>query len=478
VSNLSNYPITKTKPWDHQVTAWNKSKNLPAYYYALDMGTGKSKCAIDNINGHEDNMVLIVCPKSVISVWPKQFAIHSGRDFEVITLPPTKVPIKKKIPKLKMQIDHAIMAHKPLAFVVNYESFWREPLGPIRNKYDQITGTGFILSYNWDCLVMDEAHHIKSPGGKAAWGAKRLGYAINRKLFLSGTPFPHSPLDIYAQFRALDPSIFGTNFSRFKQKYCVMGGYEMRQVIAWENVDELHDKFYSIAYRVKKEDVLDLPPFTDETREFKLCNAARKVYDDIEKEFISEITSAKLGGLKISVSNALVKMLRLTQMTAGITQLDNGRRMTLDTGKIDEIKEIIIDLPEKEPIVVCCRFKQELGNIKDLCRSLGRHCGELSGAQNDIDQWQNGNYDVLAVNIRSGREGIDLTRSAYCIFSSTGCSLGDYNQFRDRFHRPGQTRPVTYYHVLAKNSVDKKIMNALKKREQVVESVLSNMQNP
>jgi len=92
------YPKTKVKPWDHQVEAWNRSQGLPSYYYALDMATGKSKAAIDNINGHNDHSVLIICPKSVIPVWPKQFEIHSAEPFDVVVMPATKTPIKKKLP--------------------------------------------------------------------------------------------------------------------------------------------------------------------------------------------------------------------------------------------------------------------------------------------------------------------------------------------------------------------------------------------
>jgi len=287
---------------------------------------------------------------------------------------------------------------------------------------------------------------------------------------------PHSPLDIYAQFRTLDSSIFGTNYSIFKQEYCVMGGYEMKQIIRWKNLDKLHKKFYSIAYRVKKEDVLDLPPTIDIDRYFDMCMAAKKVYKELEDELISFIVNMKgAPALKVSVDNALVKMLRLTQMTAGMTQLDDGRMMILDTGKIDEIKEILIDLPMEEPVVIATRFKKELQNVKDVCKKLGRTCGELSGDQNDVEEWQANKFNCLAANIRSGREGIDLTRSAYCIFSSTGLSLGDYKQFRARFDRPGQTRSVTYFHILANRSVDIKIRKALKNREQVVESVLANI---
>ena len=123
-------------------------------------------------------------------------------------------------------------------------------------------------------------------------------------------------------------------------------------------------------------------------------------------------------------------------------------------------------------------FKQELQNVKDLCSKLGRSCAELSGKMNQLEEWQHGQFNCIAVNIRSGREGIDMTRTAYCIFSSSGCSLGDFNQFMARFHRPGQTRPVTYYHILAEKSVDIKISRALKQKEKVIESVLEDLSTP
>jgi len=461
-----NYPPSKTKPWDHQVKAWNLAKNRKSFYYAMDMGTGKTKAAIDYCNGLGLSSVLIVCPKNVIEVWPEQFDLHSYNNYSVV-YDPSKLSVAKKTENFRRQISHSIIKGLPIALVVNYESFWREPLGPIRNKRGTIIKPGLLMSYNWEGLILDEAHRIKSPGGKASWGAKAIAGQIEHKLWLSGTPMPHSPLDIYSQYRALSPYVFGTNFSRFRQHYCIMGGYEMRQVIQWVNKQEMHDKIFDRMYMVKKRDVLDLPPVLHVNRPVLLSPKMQKIYNEFDKEFFAKVATGE-----ITADNALVKLLRLTQMTAGIVQLDDGTRTYQDTSKLDEIKEILTDLPEDEPVVICAKFTPELQRIKDLCKSLNRTCAELSGHANELKEWKQGKFNSLAVQIQSGKEGVDLTRSAYVIFSSTGCSLGDYEQFLARTDRPGQLRSVTYYHVVCKKTVDIKISYALKHKKAVVQSVL------
>ena len=220
-------------------------------------------------------------------------------------------------------------------------------------------------------------------------------------------------------------------------------------------------------YMVKKRDVLDLPDVIHIKRAVNLSSKMQKIYNEFNKDFFAEISNGE-----ISADNALVKLLRLTQMTAGILQLDDGTREFKDDSKLEEIKEILTDLPENEPVIICAKFTPELQRIKDLCKKLGRSCAELSGQLNNLQEWKAGKFNCLAVQIQAGKEGVDLTRSAYVIFSSTGCSLGDYEQFLARTDRPGQTRNVTYYHLLAKGTVDIKIAHALKLKKNVVNSIM------
>jgi SNF2 family DNA or RNA helicase len=102
---------------------------------------------------------------------------------------------------------------------------------------------------------------------------------------------------------------------------------------------------------------------------------------------------------------------------------------------------------------------------------------ELSGKRDELKRWQDGEAQVLAVQIDAGSEGVDFTRARYSIFYSVGYSLGKYDQARKRTHRPGQTKPVTHIHLIARGTVDGKIMRALEKRADIVNAILAEIKN-
>jgi SNF2 family DNA or RNA helicase len=133
------------------------------------------------------------------------------------------------------------------------------------------------------------------------------------------------------------------------------------------------------------------------------------------------------------------------------------------------------DLPVCEPVVVFCRFRCDLEEVAAACRRLGRSHSELSGVRNSLAEWQSGETSVLAVQIQSGGVGIDLTRASYCVYYSLGFSLGDYEQSLARLHRPGQTRCVRYYHLVAKDTVDEIVYESLRKRKEIVDGVLHRL---
>jgi SNF2 family DNA or RNA helicase len=479
------YPICKIPPWKHQVETWDLSKDRPAFYLALGMGAGKTKVAIDSCNGLEVNSVIIICPKKVIPVWKDQLKIHSPREYKVLCLENGTT-----IKKAKLAEDHIKkwnLLEKPYIVVVNYETFWRAPLGPTIKNGKYITNPGVLASNYWDMLIADESHRIKSPGGRASWGMKRLAKRTKFRRFMSGTPMPHSPLDIYAQFRSLAPEIFGTNYTVFKNRYAVIGGYENKQVVGYQNLEELQQKFYSITHHVKTIDVLDLPETQDIVIDCELDPKTMRIYKELEHEFVVEVQTGTdgEGNIKtgiLSVQNALDKLLRLSQITAGILPLNDGQVQSIDSSKIDTAIELIKDIPVDEPIVIFYRFTPEAKMIKerllDLKRTDGivRRPAEISGKIDEQAKFYSGEADVAVVQLQAGSEGLDgLKRARYCFYLSLSHSLGQYEQSKARIHRPGQTRKCFYYHILAKGTVDKKIMKALAKKREVVGYVMKKI---
>ena len=437
-----------TTSWQHQREALDFVKDKPGSMLAMEMGTGKTKVAIDLMDAHDYRRVLIVCPLSVVAgVWPGEFAKHSPAPWTV--LPLARGSLKDK----QAQAEAAPLKSERAAVVINYESVWREPFGSWARKQP------------WDLLVLDESHRIKSPGGVASRYCSRLSDRVPQCLALTGTPMAHSPLDIYAQYRALDKSIYGTSYFRFKSRYAVMGGWNNQEIMGYQHQEEFQEKLYSIAYRVEAADVLDLPPLLTVTRMCELGPKARKLYRTLERDFIADLEEGR-----ITAVNALSQLLRLQQVTSGYARTEDDRDVEVDTTKAELLADLLEDMG-KEPVVVFARFKHDLEVVHRVARRLGRPSYEISGARKELSLWNEGG-GVLAVQIQSGGLGIDLTKARYAVYYSLGFSLGDYLQSRARLHRPGQERPVEIIHLIATQSVDEKVMAALAAREQVVESIM------
>lgn len=469
-----------TKLWHHQQVASDFVFPLDSGMLALEMGTGKTLVALDLIRRWGATRVLILCPKSVKAVWPAEFEKHVGEDWHVIV--PDEGTVNDRCDTIEQETKRADQTSQNLAVVLNYEAtIGGGRVSTRRGGCNRMEAT--LRKLPWDVLVMDESHRIKSPGGKTSRLVSRIASRIPHRLALTGTPLPHSPLDVYAQFRAIDRQVFGTSYVRFRSRFAVMGGFEGHEVLGFQNLEELHQRMYERTFRVRAEDVLDLPPFVDTTRQFELEPDVRKSYDEFSTTLIADIEKGV-----VNASNALVRLIRLAQITSGFYHdVETDKAISLGSNpKADLLREVMeeVCLPEGnygtvEPIVVSCRFHHSLDVVHKVANDLELGSCELSGRTNDLELWQadagRTNWPVIAVQLRAAGLGIDLTRARVQISYEIDFSLGDYEQIRARIHRPGQEFPVTYVHLLGANTVDETIMRALEKREEVVRYVVDTL---
>lgn len=472
----------KTKLWSHQremsdamtkyTTGWDEINNRGYHGVGIwaGMGTGKTLATIEYLMSHGYRRILIACPKAVIPVWPSEFRKHVEDGPRILA--PTKGTCAKKAEELRKSEQ----IPSTLIFVCNYEAVWRKPLAEVVN------------SIRWDCIVADEIHRIKSPAGKASRFLSNLKRKVfttwqhwPRRVGLSGTPMPHSPLDAYAIYRFLDGRVFPRTVVEFKRAYAQMGGFEMREVKRWINQEDFARRFNSISITVNTEDVLDLPPASDHWLWDNLEPKARKVYKSLESELVAPLgdmaektlmgafMGSDVDGAVCSAANAMVLGLRLQQLTGGYAVDEDGEMHKVSEAKRKLLAEWLMDLPQEEPVVIFCRFRPELQAVHEVAKALDRPSVELSGKANQLATWQrHDGPPILAVQIQAGGIGVDLTRARYACYWSTGWSLGDYLQSRARLHRPGQTRSVFYYHLGIISSIDEIIQKALANREELV----------
>ena len=454
----------RTGPWRHQIEAYKFTMERllhgsGATLLALEMGVGKTLVALMVLAGIAAKRTLIACPLRVVPVWEQQIERHLDLPLIVLALDDRvgSVAEKRELAEAKLKLAEA--TGRPLVLVINYDSVWREPFA------------GWAEQQQWDLVVTDESHRLKAPGGRTSLAFKRLRSRARYRLALTGTPMPHSPLDIYAQFRFLDHKLFGPSFAAFRQKYAIMGGFQRKQVTGFQRLDEMEALMRTATFRVSK-DVLDLPPETHVTYHCDLAPEALRIYRDIEEDFVSHVHDGT-----VTVSNAMVSLLRLQQLAGGWVKTDDGQLHRVDTAKQKLLADTLEDIGKDEPVVAFCRFHADLDAVHEASKGLGYASLELSGRRDELKRWQDGEAQVLAVQISAGGVGVDLTRARYSIYYSLSFSLGEYDQALSRVHRPGQTRPVEHIHLVARNTVDAKILRALEKRAEVVQSILAEIKS-
>lgn len=416
----------------------------------------KSKVAIDVMVNMRFQKILIVCPKRVITSWRDQFQRHA--DGLIVAAPLIKGTTKKKVETAK----EWLRSYAPVALITNYEAL----IQPEMKEW--------LLKQQWDIVVLDEAHRIKSPGGKQSKMAATLSRRAQYRLCLSGTPFPHSPLDIYAQYRFLAPDIFGTNYNQFKNLYAITNPAMHDQVIEYRNLDDLNAKFYSIADRVMTRDVVELPEERDEVLTGELSEKARKHYVELETLFWTELENLPDEPSEVSINNVLTRLLRLQQITSGYVRDDDGVDREIDTAKRDLLVDLVEDMPLDEPLVLFAKFRHDLDTIRDVMAKAKRPCGELSGRHDDYAAWQAGDINTLAIQLQAGGEGLnDLIRARYCVYFSVDHSLKNYNQSRARIMRPGQKQNCVYYHLICRDTIDEVVYRTLHARQELVSALLA-----
>lgn len=462
--------IFRTKPWKHQLAAlrYLMKEEHPSAALLLKMGAGKTKIWIDLINNKDYKLTLIVCPHKASRVWVKQFPIHSA-DTKIDVHNLCKLSSTRKVKFLKKLREERNL-DKRIVLIINYDSVWREPFRTyIKDKM------------KFDAIICDESHRLKSPSSKCSKFMQVLGRRCSHNYIATGTLLAQTPLDVYAQYRFMNPGVFGTSFDKFKEQYTKLDikksmklGYDvLDKKEPYVNLDELNEKIMSCAFMVDAE--LDLPPARDIIVEFDLPSKVESIYKDIEKEGAVELSSGTL-----EIDNVLVTALRLQQLTSGFIQLEdedgNKHIETISKARAEALEDLLMDLPPEEPVVVFAKFKRDIKNILQVCKDLGRKCSEISGRKDEYDDWDAGKTSVLVVQIESGAEGLDFTRARYAVYYSLTIKLWMYTQSRKRLHRPGQKHEVTYYILQGKRSkgksVDETMLDSLNKNEDYIQRVM------
>ena len=463
----------KTKPYAHQLKALEMSWDKSYFAYFMEMGTGKSKVLIDNIamlyDAGKINGVLIVAPKGVVKTWYEQeIPTHL-----VDHIPCSPVLWQAMITKKQQhQLDTLFQpGHDLHVLIMNVEAF--------STKKGLEFAARFLRCHN-TLFAVDESTTIKNPEAKRTRNICSLAPFAKYRRILTGSPVTKSPLDLYKQCDFLSRELLGhSSYYSFRTRYAVMktanfGGRSVQIVVGYRHLGELSDKLKPFSFRVLKDDCLDLPAKTFMKRIVQLTPDQTKVYKQMK-----HLALAQMDGKMMTTATVLTQLMRLQQITCGHFTADDGVTRDIANNRISELIDLLWEIEGK--VVIWAHWQKDVHKIiAEIVKEFGEGCcvdyyglTPQSERQENIRKFQEDDKVRFFVGTtQTGGYGITLTAASNMIYYSNGYDLEKRQQSEARIDRIGQTKPMTYIDIMCENTVDERIVKALKKKINIATKIM------
>ena len=465
----------KTEPYEHQKDALKKCWNKESFAIFAEMGTGKTKIALDNAcilyNKGKIDRVLVIAPKGTYITWVEQeIPIHIPDYIETKVLawkPSTSEKYKAQLKNIRES------EYKLKIFVMNVEA-----LSTKRGIKEAL----LFLNFK-SMMIVDESTTIKNPKAKRTKNILSLAKEAKYRRILTGSPVTQSPMDLWAQMDFLDPEILGQqSYYAFRTRYAVMitanaagGTHKYQKIVKFRNLAQLGKLVSPHAYRILKKDCLDLPAKMYSKRDVELTDEQKEAYGEMKQNAI-----AQLKGQSTTALNVLTQLIRLHQITCGHMKLDTGSTMNLNSNRLDELMHILGETTGK--VIIWANYIHDIERIEATIAlsDFGQEsCCTYYGAtpsdkrQECIRKFQDPDSKVrfFIGNTQTGGYGITLTEASTVIYYSNNYDLEKRIQSEDRAHRIGQKNPVLYIDLVAKGTVDEKIIQSLRNKVNIAKEI-------
>jgi len=437
------------------------------------MGTGKTKVLIDNIamlydKGKIDG-ALIIAPKGVVKTWYEQeLPTHLPDHIENVTVLWQPNITKTQREKLESLFEIESAFH---ILIMNVESLSTDKGVKFASK--------FINSHK-TLMAIDESTTIKTPTAKRTKNIIGIGKLAKYRRIMTGSPITKNPLDLYTQCEFLDPWLLDfASYYSFRNRYAEMKtmhihGRSIQVVNEFKNLGELSDTVKNFSYRVLKEDCLDLPDKIFIKRHVSLTPDQKKIYEQMKKAAM-----AMLNGKMTTTMTVLTQLMRLHQITCGHFIADDGSTQAVDNNRLNELMNILEETEGKA--IIWANYQLSVGEIiQRIIKEYGEdsyvHYYGLTpqeDRQDFIRKFQNDpKCRFLIGTPQTGGYGITLTQANTVIYYSNSYDLEKRLQSEDRAHRIGQKKPVTYVDLIAEDTVDEKIVKALRNKINIASEVM------
>lgn len=481
----------KLRPYKHQLQALIRCEMKKSFAYFLEPGLGKTKVSIDDAmilhgKGKVDS-VLVVCPKSVMSVWKKEIEANvsecyvstwpqcppsyvGGVEWFIINIDALVVnevekgKIRRKLEKTESSKEENLLRERVLKLEADA---W--------NGYS--VADRFLSSSMHSMMIIDESTSIAHHDSLRTKMCMKLGNRAEYKRILTGDPIANTPLDLYSQMNWLGSEFVNDrSFFAFRNHFCDMGGYKNKQVVGYKNEEELKEMVNGCGYRVRTKDVLDMPPQVWTVRKVFPSEETKAMYDRIVE---GEILTLFKDRSEVSTSTILTRIVKLQQLCGGTIIDDERAGHVVGSEKLEELRGMLPEWGESG-ILIWHHFREEGRMIKRGLGDrygVGEFNGDMSGEERSeiTERFEEGNINVLVIQDDSGHLGITLNRANHAVFFSNHMRPMVRMQAERRNWRIGQKSPVFYYDLLFDGMIDSWIYKRLKEKRKFNAKIIDNM---
>ena len=467
----------KTKPFKHQSKALNESWSAKYYALFMEMGTGKSKVAIDTMGAlfteGEIDAALIISPKGVYDNWVQgEIPTHLSDNIttNIVRWQPSSAQWFQK--QMKTLVYEKFDGLK--IFVMNTEAL-STPRGANASQT-------FLEHNPKNIVIVDESTSIKNRSANRTKNIMELKGLSKYRRILTGSPVTRSPMDLFSQCMFLSVSALNfKSFFAFQNRYAVvqkrvMGPRSFNEVVGYRRLDELNGKLDDFSNRVLKQDCLDLPDKMYTRRLVPLSEEQKKSYTQMKRLALTKLDNGELA----TTQSVLTQIMRLQQICCGHIQDDEGNLVTFPNGRQKELLDICEEVQGKAIIWGTYTY-----DIQQIAQSLRDRFGPDAVAtyygatpqeerQEIVERFQDKESSLrfFVGQPRTGGYGITLTAATTVIYYSNSYDLEIRLQSEDRAHRIGQTNKVTYVDLVSPETIDEKILQALQEKINLAQTVL------
>lgn len=425
----------------HQVAAVEKLSKLKIGALYMEMGTGKTRTALELIKQRLD----------------------AGKVEYIIWLCPCSV-------KANLLIDirkHSDFVDGPLTIcgIETLSSSIRENVRLLK-----------IVESKKVYLIVDESNLVKNPEALRSKNITRIAEKCRYKLILNGTPVTKYEADLFSQWYLLDWRILGyKSFWSFAANHIEYDEKYPERIRKMLNIDYLVQKIEPYTYQIKKSECFILPAKNYSTEHFKMTEEQDKNYEYVIDRLLTNLDEMRpesiyrlFGALQAVTSGFAIRVNKDLETERFPLFIDPG-----DNPRIQTLLKLLEGKTDK--YLIFCNYVQEIKDIATLLNSMDPGCaipfyGEIpqNKRQNNIDQFRN-DAQFLVANKRCGAYGLNLQFCHNIIYYSHDWDWGTRAQSEDRVHRFGQDHIVNIIDICASGSLDHQILKCLWRKENLVD---------